>query len=541
MEAITQIIYQTLLQTVTSFAHNWPFLIISIVISVLLKLFLDSDKAARFLLRHQRAGVLGATAVAVTTPLCSCGTTAVVLGMMASLLPWAPIVAFMVASPLTSPEELVYSAGLFGWHFAWAFFIASILLGLLGGLAAVIMEKRGWLKNQARMAGEATVEHGNSPSPRPLPQGAREQSFSPRSFPQGAREQSFSPRSLPQGAREQSFSPRSFPQGAREQSFSPRSLPQGAREQSFSPRSFPQGAREQSFSPRPLPQGAREQAQTAATGVNRWEFATVGGLTIEREDEHASYGGWDATGGPQAGGCGCGEPGEADPEVAQETSGCGCGELSMDSLKVEQATGGCSCSKPSQAAKPTQVGKEAIMAATPVCGCGSKAATVAQAQTGGCGCGTPAGGSAQTQEKPRVTWRLFFKELFSIGKRLLVMFAGFAFIGFLLNNLIPQAWVSAIFGSGNIYSVPLAATLGVPFYINTEGSLPLVRALIDGGMSQGAALAFLITGAGTSVGAVAGALTIARWRVIGLVVGTLWVGAVAVGFLYNFLLAAGLV
>ncbi len=438
MEAITQIIYQTLLQTVTSFAHNWPFLIISIVISVLLKLFLDSDKAARFLLRHQRAGVLGATAVAVTTPLCSCGTTAVVLGMMASLLPWAPIVAFMVASPLTSPEELVYSAGLFGWHFAWAFFIASILLGLLGGLAAAIMEKRGWLKNQARMAGEAVVEHGNSPSPRSLPQ------------------------------------------------------------------------------------GAREQAQTAATGVNRWEFATVGGLKLEPEDEHASYGGWDATGGSQAGGCGCGEPDEADPEVAQVTSGC-------------------SCSKPSQAAKPTQVGKEAVVAATPACSCGSKAATVAQAQTDGCGCGTPAGGSAQPQEKPRVTWRLFFQELFSTGKRLLVMFAGFAFIGFLLNNLIPQAWVSAIFGSGNIYSVPLAATLGVPFYINTEGSLPLVRALIDGGMSQGAALAFLITGAGTSVGAVAGALTIARWRLIGLVVATLWVGAVAVGFLYNFLLSAGLV
>jgi uncharacterized membrane protein YraQ (UPF0718 family) len=152
-----------------------------------------------------------------------------------------------------------------------------------------------------------------------------------------------------------------------------------------------------------------------------------------------------------------------------------------------------------------------------------------------------AGTETAAQAKPRVTWRLFGKELFTTGKRLLIMFAGFAFIGYLLNNLIPAAWVAAIFGKGNIYSVPLAATLGVPFYINTEGSLPLVRALIDGGMSQGAALAFLITGAGTSVGAIAGALTIARWRVIGLVVGTLWAGAVVVGFLYNFLLAAGLV
>jgi hypothetical protein len=36
----------------------------------------------------------------------------------------------------------------------------------------------------------------------------------------------------------------------------------------------------------------------------------------------------------------------------------------------------------------------------------------------------------------------------------------------------------------------------VPFYLNTEAWLPLVRGLLDGEMSAGAALAFLITDAG---------------------------------------------
>jgi len=40
-------------------------------------------------------------------------------------------------------------------------------------------------------------------------------------------------------------------------------------------------------------------------------------------------------------------------------------------------------------------------------------------------------------------------------------------------------------------------------------------------MSAGAAAVFLITGAGTSIDAVAGTLTIARWRAVGLVIGTL--------------------
>jgi uncharacterized protein len=91
----------------------------------------SDERVGVFLRRHRRDSVLAATAAAVTTPLCSCGTTAVVLGMLAGSMPWAPIVAFMVASPLTSPQELSYSAGLFGWRFASAFFTASVALGLL--------------------------------------------------------------------------------------------------------------------------------------------------------------------------------------------------------------------------------------------------------------------------------------------------------------------------------------------------------------------------------------------------------------------------
>jgi len=131
-------------------------------------------------------------------------------------------------------------------------------------------------------------------------------------------------------------------------------------------------------------------------------------------------------------------------------------------------------------------------------------------------------------------------ETLRMGSQLLFFFFTFAFAGFMLNGLIPQEWVTAVFGGGRIYGVPLAATFGLPFYINAEASLPMVRAMLDTGMSQGAALAFLITGAGTSLGALAGMLTIARWRVVGLVIGTLWVGAVITGFAFNLLSGVGL-
>jgi uncharacterized membrane protein YraQ (UPF0718 family) len=340
---IISLLQYTFGKVIETFSHNWFLLLISILISAALALYIDQEAIVRFLRHNTRNSVLISMGIAVGTPFCSCGTTAVVLGMMASTVPWAPIVAFLVASPLTSPQELFYSAGLFGWPFAIAFFVASILLGLLGGAIASFAEARGWLANQARMAAK------------------------------------------------------------------PASLSLGI-----------MGA--------PAPVGIPVAAPPAA-------------------------------------------------EAAQ----CGCSSSRVE-LPVFSAP----------KAEPA---------------------------------------------KPAVTFRAFAQEVFQITKRLVPLFFGFTFIGYLFNGLIPAAWITSLFGAGHAYSIPLAATLGLPFYINTEASLPLVRAMLESGMSQGAALAFLITGAGTSLGALGGALTIARWRVLAIVIGALWAGSILLGFAYNLLVA----
>ncbi len=406
MEFITQLIVNTTLQVWTTFLHNWPFLIVSVVIAVCLKLFLNADKVSAFLARYRKAGIIGATAAAVATPLCSCGTTAVILGMMASTIPWAPIIAFMVASPLTSPEELIYSAGLFGWPFALAFFISSIILGLAGGLIGEFLERRGWLANQARLAAPSAARQNSTPTT------ASESICACESTPAAV--------------------------------FTARPMKIN----------------------RPL---ANQAAVLFATSIPVGEAAF--GLPT----------------------C-CAAP------IPSKPAACECEQsyFSAESGLANRST-----------ADPVDI----------TCSC-----ETSQTEPG----------------RSAVSWRQFLEETLSTGKRLLVMFLGFAFIGYLLNGLIPSAWVAAVFGPGKIYSVPLAATLGLPLYINTEASLPLVRALIEGGMSQGAAMAFLISGAGTSIGAFAGALTIARWRVIATVIGTLWVGAMVMGFLYDVLLSTGL-
>lgn len=379
MDFILSVACNSIGQVWLAWLHNWPYLGASIVIAALLKLLVDAEKVSAFLSRYRGAGVVAVTTAAVATPLCSCGTTAVVLGMMASMIPWAPIVAFMVASPLTSPEELIYSAGLFGWPFALAFFFSSIVLGLAGGWLAGVFESRGWLANQLRF------------TERP-----------------------------------------------------------------------------------PASCGCSSEAGQSAAPSRVFSFQVP---RIETGDRDSI--------------CGC-----AAESPAKPATGCGCGAESRSSQVAERGTG-CGCSTPVSAVTTNR--------------------------------------AAST--KPSLTIAGLVREFYDSAKHLAVMFTGFAFIGYFLNGLIPVDWVGAVFGSGNTYSVPLAATLGLPLYINSEASLPLIRTLMDAGMSQGAALAFTISGSGTSIGAIAGALTIARWRVVALVVGVLWLGAILSGLAFNLALA----
>lgn len=309
---------------------TWPFLLLSVVAAAALDVYVGTDRLAGWLKRRTPVAVLGAVGLATATPFCSCGTTAVTLGMIATSAPWAPIVAFMVASPLTSPSELVLSGALLGWPFAWVFFGGTIALGLVAGGVTAVVERTGWLDDQARM--------------------------------------------------------------------------------------------------------------TASS---------------------------------------CGSA--CDPDL------------------------------PSVATTP---------AARPALSLGPGAAAVTEVGTWG----------------QRLQLRRFGRELVVVGRRLALFFLGFTALGYLVIEAIPTAVLQTWLGGDDLGAVVVAALLGVPAYLNTEGSLPLLAGLVDGGMGPGPAMAFLVTGAGTSVGAIGGMLLIARRRVVALTVAFLFAGAVGLGTVTQLLL-----
>lgn len=337
--------------------HTWPFLVLSIVLAAAVQVYVGTDRVGRWLRRSIPLAVLGAVALGALTPFCSCGTMAVVLGSLAASVPWAPIVAFIASSPLTSPGEYALSIGLFGVQFATTFVVAAAAVGLIGGVASWYLERRGWLEGQSRV-----TAHVDEPLAVGVP-------------------------------------------------CSPAAL-----------------------------EGRGDLAVSAGSVV----VAVVGGES-----------------------CGAGG----------DSSRCA-GEGASPSAAFERP------------------------ARRPDCGRRSS------------------------------RHRDFARALVVDARRLAWYFLAFASLGYLLIELIPSSVFEGHLGDGNaLTAVPLAALLGIPMYVNTEGSLPLVASLMDGGMGAGPALAFLITGAGTSIGAVSGMLVIARWRIVALVVGTLIVSACLTGWL----------
>ncbi len=79
--------------------------------------------------------------------------------------------------------------------------------------------------------------------------------------------------------------------------------------------------------------------------------------------------------------------------------------------------------------------------------------------------------------------------------KLVVFWLTLAFVAeYFLKLTLPEDALSAFVGRDNAFAVPVAAIVGAPLYLDGYAALPFVRGLMDRGMADGAAMAFLIAG-----------------------------------------------
>ena len=157
---------------------------------------------------------------------------------------------------------------------------------------------------------------------------------------------------------------------------------------------------------------------------------------------------------------------------------------------------------------------------------------IAAAQAG-CGCG----GSSD------VRWdfwcdaerrRAFATTAYATGKLMFIWLSAAFIAEYFLRAWLPADMIGRFVGTDSAWAVPIASVIGAPIYLDGYASLPLVRGLIDAGMSNAAAMAFLIAGGITSAWAAIPVYALVRPPVFALYLVLAVVSALLSGVAFGF-------
>jgi uncharacterized membrane protein YraQ (UPF0718 family) len=180
---LPELIKNTLWAVVESLAHNWLPLSMAIIIAAVMQAHIDQEKVKQYIISKPKVSIWASVLFGAVTPFCACGTMAVIIGMLTTTLPWGPVMAFLTSSPLMSPDGFILLAGVISPTFAIALTISSIIIGLVAGYGAHLIEANtSYLNNQTYFAKAASPACGCASSASNLETACSCSAASPVSF-----------------------------------------------------------------------------------------------------------------------------------------------------------------------------------------------------------------------------------------------------------------------------------------------------------------------------------------------------------------------
>lgn len=100
-------------------------------------------------------------------------------------------------------------------------------------------------------------------------------------------------------------------------------------------------------------------------------------------------------------------------------------------------------------------------------------------------------------------------------------------------TLVPINWITFLVGQKSLFSVVVAAFVGVPLPINQIPIIPVLAGLLERGMDHGAAFTLLIAGPVSSIPALAALFGMFHRRVVYVFLATTLGGSILLGWIYQ--------
>ncbi|OIO55467.1 hypothetical protein AUJ46_01450 [Candidatus Peregrinibacteria bacterium CG1_02_54_53] len=129
------------------------------------------------------------------------------------------------------------------------------------------------------------------------------------------------------------------------------------------------------------------------------------------------------------------------------------------------------------------------------------------------------------------------RESSSILRRILPYILVGIGVGAAIHGFVPANFFEFILTRLGAFSLPVAVLVAVPMYANPAGVLPILESLVAKGVPMGTALAFMMAIVGLSLPAALILKKVIELPLLAAFFGTVTVGIILIGYLFNFLLA----
>ncbi|MCZ6709881.1 MAG: permease [Gammaproteobacteria bacterium] len=127
-----------------------PLIVIGLVLTAALSATGSISLLASTFKGNQIKMIMLVSLVGAVTPVCGITVLPLVAGLLSAGVPIAPIMAFLLSSPVTDPGMLAITAGTLGWSFAVGKMLAAFGIGILGGGAVLLLVRSGYFAHPVK-------------------------------------------------------------------------------------------------------------------------------------------------------------------------------------------------------------------------------------------------------------------------------------------------------------------------------------------------------------------------------------------------------
>jgi len=132
------------------------------------------------------------------------------------------------------------------------------------------------------------------------------------------------------------------------------------------------------------------------------------------------------------------------------------------------------------------------------------------------------------------TWQTFKRQVRATTRLILICLIPAFAAEYALNAALTPGSLAAYVGDDQWWAIPAAVFVGAPAYIDGYAALPLTRGLIDNGMSEGAAMAFLVSGGVVSIWGAMAIAPVLKLKPFLLYLVLAVVGSLAAGYIFGW-------